>query len=137
MEQVMSLLASGSSEILVVEFLDIRVFVRKTQGLAGILSIETFHALFKQRGVTMQEGLTAAVDTTAGAGHDLNSLETDGIGTDHIQNLACITQSGADSNVDDLSGNDFNFSFFDAVQTADSCISSSARSRNRFYCRRR
>ena len=118
-EQVVSLLASGSSEILGIEFLDIRVFVRKTQSLAGILGIETLHALFKQRGVAMQEGLTAAVDTTAGAGHDFDSLETVGIGTDHVQNLAGIAQSGADCNGDDLSGSDFNFGFLDAVQTAD------------------
>ena len=39
-QQVMSLFAAGSSEILFVEFLDIFVLVRETQSFTGILGIE-------------------------------------------------------------------------------------------------
>ena len=47
-QQVVSLFAAGSTQILFVELLDIGVLVRKTQGFAGIFRIKTLHALFKR-----------------------------------------------------------------------------------------
>ena len=119
MKQVMSLFASGFTEELSIKSLDIGVLVRKTQGLLFIFGVNTFHALFKERGITVKEGLTAAVDTTAGAGHDLDSLETFGIITNHIKDFAGIAQTGTDSHIDALSGSDLNSSFLDSVKSAD------------------
>ena len=120
MKQLVSLFASGFTEELSIESLDVGVLVRKTQSLLFILGVDTFHALFKERGIAVEEGLSAAVDTTAGAGHDFNSLEAVGILTDHVKHLAGVTQTGADSHVDGFSGSNLNRGFFDAVKSADS-----------------
>ena len=65
-EQAVSLLAAGFTQELSIESLDVGVFVRKTQSLFLILGVDTFHALFEERSIAVEEGLTAAVDTTAG-----------------------------------------------------------------------
>ena len=119
MEQVVCFFTAGSTEELFVESLDIRVFVRAADDFAFVFGIETFHALFKQFGIAVQEGLTAAVDTAAGTSHDFDSLEAVFVSADHIENFACITETGADSNVDGFTGSDFDFGFFDTVETAD------------------
>ena len=119
-EQVMSLLASGFTEELSIESLDIGVLVGKTQGLLFVLGVDTFHALFEERSIAVEEGLTAAVDTAAGASHDFDGLEAVGILTDHVKHLAGVAQSGADSDVDGFSGSDLDSGFLDAVESADS-----------------
>ena len=81
-KQVMSLFTSGFTEEFIIESLDVGVFMRKTQSLLFVFGVDTLHALFKERSITVEEGLTTAVDTAAGAGHDFDSLEAVGILTD-------------------------------------------------------
>ena len=119
-EQVMCFLAAGLAQEFSVESFDITVLVRKTQSLFLILGVDTFHALFKERSIAVEEGLSAAVDTAAGTSHDLDCLEAVGILTDHIQHLAGVAQTGADGNIDGFSGSDLHSGFLDAVKSADS-----------------
>ena len=63
----MSLFTARGTEELFVESLDIRVVVGAADDFAFIFAVQTFHALFKQSGIAVEEGLSAAVDATAGA----------------------------------------------------------------------
>ena len=119
-EKVMSLFAAGSTQELIIESLDIRVFMGHTHGLAFIFAVKTFHAFVQKSGIAVEEGLTAAVDTTAGTCHDFDCLEAIFVSSDHVENFAGITQTGANGNINGFAGSDFNFGFFDAVKTADS-----------------
>ena len=94
MQQVMRLFAAGLAKEFLVERLNIRIFMGHAEHLAGIFAVQPFHTLLQQVTATMQERLTAAVDTAARASHDFDRLEAVGICPDHIQHLAGIPQTG-------------------------------------------
>ena len=115
----MCFLTAGFAEVLIIERLDVGVVVGAAFDFALVLGVESLHALFEQGCVAVEEGLTAAVDAAAGAGHDLDRLETVLVSSDHLEDLAGVAQSGADGDVDGFSGSDLDLCLFDSIESAD------------------
>ena len=84
MEQFVSLVAVGFAEELLIELNDLRVIMGLTENLSLILGVEglsslLFVCIHNVIRLIVQEALsdirlTASVDTTAGASHDLDEL---------------------------------------------------------------
>ena len=99
-EEVVRLLGTRRAKILVVEFLDVRILMGQTERLVGVFEIEASHALVQQVAMTVQVGLSTAVDAAAGAGHDFDGLEAGTILADHFEHLAGVAKAGSDSDVE-------------------------------------
>ena len=118
----MGLVRAGLTEVLVVELDDLGVLMRLADGVGLVQAVQDLGALgadvheVADRGMNL--GLTAAVDTAAGAGHELDEVVVLLAGLDHIQDLADICQAGGHADVHIHTGNVVG-GFLDAFDTAD------------------
>ena len=90
------------------------------RSLSTVFRVEPFHAAGQRLGaLALDEGLAAAVDAAAGAGHDLDRLEARAVGADHLQRLARVAEAGGHGDVDEEAGRDLDLRLLDSLQAAD------------------
>jgi len=97
-EQMMAALAQGTLEILVVDSLYIAVLMRIADGGIAVQLPEYVAALFGKLKAVM-DGLSAAACTSAGAGHDLNKVETGSACADIAHEEAGVSQAADNGNL--------------------------------------
>ena len=101
---MMCLFASGFTEVLFVQLDDRRILMRLADGQRLVLSIQSLCTDRADIGEVLDssrdKGLSAAVDTAAGAGHDFNKLVICFAVADSGQQLLGICESRADRNLE-------------------------------------
>ncbi len=110
MQQFMGFVGVRFAKELFVQFDDLRVVVRLTDGLAFVFAVQSLRALFLVgiddviifvgQEAAADVRLAAAVDTAAGAAHDLDELILGFAGTDLIQQDAGGFHTGGNSDID-------------------------------------
>ena len=73
MKQLVRFMPIRFYQKLLIDCFYFRVFMRLSDGHAGIFHIDCLHALLPDINICWDR-LTAAADTSAGAGHDLNEM---------------------------------------------------------------
>ena len=118
----MSLVGAGLAEILVVDRLDLRVVMRLSVGQVEVVLIQRLRTqsleVNEVANVTGLDGLTAAVDTAAGAAHDLNELIVSFTCADLVEDDSSVLQTGGNGYLNGHAG-DIIGRFLDTVGTAN------------------
>jgi len=71
----MRFFAHRFAEKFLVQFLDVRVFVRLTERFLCVFAVDSLVAGFEDFGIAVVQRLSAAADATARTGHDLYRVE--------------------------------------------------------------
>ena len=124
-EQLVSLVVAGLTQILIIKLLDIGILVALAELEALILGVNSLGALGGNVHVHLHsggnDGLTAAGYAATGAGHDLNEINLSLAGANAVEKLAGVAQTvsngGTDSLVANLNGGDLH-----ALKTADGLV---------------
>ena len=118
MEYFVSGVAAGFAEEFVIKLLNRKVFVRFTEFhlLVGIIKDGGTSCLEVDRclGSRALNGLTAAVDTTAGTSHDFDEIDLEFAGFHLVQKFLRVLCAGSNSNT-----------YFDVAELVGSCLDGS------------
>ena len=120
---MMCLFASGFAEVLFVQLDDGRILMRLADGQRLVLGIQSLCTDCADIGEVLDrsrdKGLSAAVDTAAGASHNFDELIICLTVADSGQQLLSICQTGADRNIEGYAADGIGC-FLDAFGAADS-----------------
>ena len=128
MEEFVSEVRIGLAEELFIQRLDLRIVMRLTDNLTFVFRIEGVGSLllvgvhdvvvFVGKEYFANVGLSAAVDTTAGAAHDLNEGIRRSAFADLVEKDLCPAHTAGDGNFDLLTRK-LEFGFADVFKTTD------------------
>lgn len=82
---------------------DFRILVRFPDDLIGVFLVDGFHTGFQYRRIASVERLSRPANTSAGASHNLNSVEVVHTTFDTVQQLSGIPQGMSYTNMDGCS----------------------------------
>ena len=103
-QNLVCLVAVGLAKELVVELLNCQVVLGLAQSILGVILVQNSRTNRTQIHIHTNlcglNGLATAVDTTAGASHDLDELNVQLACLHHVQQLLCHTGAGSNRNVD-------------------------------------
>ena len=98
----MSDVAAGSFEVFIVKLLNSEVFVGFTEFHLAVSIVKDGRTFFLEvdrcLGSCALNGLTTAVDTTAGTSHDFNEINLEFAGFNLVEKFFCVCSTGSNSN---------------------------------------